>query len=711
MSVFQRYHPRLQQAIVSRLGWRELRAVQELASEAVLEGCNALVLAPTAGGKTEASMFPVLSSLLEDPPENLAVLYIAPIKALLNNQSERLETYFQMVGLERTVWHGDVDASEKRRFVKNPTALLMTTPESLEVILTSPKSGAVRLFRDLRFVVIDEIHALAGVDRGTHLLSVLERIQLYSKHDIQRIGLSATVGNPEQILRWLQGSSKRPGRLVDPPRPKSQRDLRITYLPSTLQIASAVSAKASGSKSLCFCQSRSLSEEIAETVQRLSIEAFVHHGSISRVQRELAESMFYKGKEALIVCTSTLELGIDVGDLDRVLQINSPSTVSSFLQRMGRTGRRAGQVANTHFFAETSIEALQACAIIELARKGWVEPVPVQSRCWPVLVQQIFATLLQFGTTTREKLWQIFHPVPDFAGIRLEEFRALLEHMLATQFLFESAGVLSMGEAAEKAFGRFNFQKLYSVFSTPEHYTVRTSEGRPIGTLEQVFVDNLLEDVTCFLLSGRPWVALQIEHKERQILVKEAPAGRKPTWQGAPQFLHFELCREMAAILVDGRSLPYADSKALTAIETMRNDWGRHLSSYRWYIESEPQGEVMHTFAGGAVNNTIRHGLGVLKNWTLSSDNFRIRCKERVEPKELSEALATLSKADFWEDDENREKLLLRLPEYRLSKFQPALPRRCVLEMVHSSQIDVARTLKYLNLPAGGPQSTVVGEY
>ncbi len=206
-SVFARFAPSLQQAIVHRLGWTSLRPVQEEAGAALLDGCNAIVLAPTAGGKTEAALFPTLSMLVERPPESVAALYIAPIKALLNNQAERLGTYTEMVGLTRFVWHGDVEAHARGGFLKDPCDLLMTTPESLEVMLVSRRVDAAALFADLRIVIIDEIHAMAGTDRGAHLLSVIERLAVLSRHDVQRVGLSATVGNPVEILAWLQGTS------------------------------------------------------------------------------------------------------------------------------------------------------------------------------------------------------------------------------------------------------------------------------------------------------------------------------------------------------------------------------------------------------------------------------------------------------------------------------------------------------------------------
>jgi ATP-dependent helicase Lhr and Lhr-like helicase len=386
VSAFARYSPLLREGIVARLGWSALRPVQEESSHALLDGRNAVVLAPTAGGKTEASMFPALSIALDEQLDGLSILYIAPIKALLNNQAERLGGYTQMVGLDRFVWHGDVTAAHKKRFVRQPCALLMTTPESLEVMLISTTVPCARLFAGLRMVVIDEVHALAGTDRGAHLISVLERVIAHSRFDVQRVGLSATVGNPEAIGAWLQGSSARPRVVIDPPRPPARRQLLACLRPDPGAVGRDAATLARGAKSLVFCESRAMAEAVAGQVGQASVQVFVHHSAVSREERARAEAMFHGGEEACIVCTSTLELGIDVGDLDRVVQVDAPDSVSSFLQRMGRTGRRAGQVANTTFLCEDLDAVIQAAALVELARAGWVEDAPVLTRCWSVFI-------------------------------------------------------------------------------------------------------------------------------------------------------------------------------------------------------------------------------------------------------------------------------------------------------------------------------------
>lgn len=697
-SAFARFPPRLQAAIVSNLGWSSLRPVQELAGHTLLDGNNAIVLAPTAGGKTEASIFPLLATLMEREPEGVGLIYIAPIKALLNNQAERLGHYTEMVGLRRFLWHGDIKDQEKRAFIKEPTALLMTTPESLEVMLLSAKVPHTKIFSDMRALVIDEVHVLAGTDRGAHLMSVVERLVRYTNNDVQRVGLSATVGNPVDILHWLQGTSKRPGCVVDPPKVPSKKDLRV-YLRDTLgAIAQDASQITQSKKSLFFCQSRSLAEEIAERMRNRGTDVFVHHSSVSLEERTAAEDRFHRGTNASIICTSTLELGIDVGDLDLVLQANAPSTVSSFLQRLGRTGRRTGQQANTTFFCENIETVLQAIAIIELAKKGWVESIPNQTRAWPVLVHQLLALTLQFGGISPELCWGQLSVVPDFSGITHSEFEILIKHMIQEDFLFLAGGLLSMGEKAERVFGRKNFMELYAVFSSPVLYKVQTPAGYTVGSLEQAFVDKLVAQMSSFLLGGRAWTVMHVSHEERIVGVVPAPRGKKPSWGGfAPQLLGFELCQQIAEILQSESTIPYIDAKTQVVLDEYRSDLRPLITEVQSSIQLETDRALWWTFAGGQINHTLKHGLQFHHDWKITSDNFKLKIEgDSVGYATLSLAIAQMSNLEFWKAPATQRFILSQLPDYRLSKFQRALPEVYSLEMINNYLLDICGVLNFL---------------
>jgi len=699
VSVFARFPPRLQQAIVGRLGWSSLRPVQEEAAAVLLDGCNAVVLAPTAGGKTEAALFPILSGLIESPTQAVAAVYVAPIKALLNNQSHRLDLYTEMVGLRRFVWHGDTPQHERRGFLREPGELLMTTPESLEVMLMSPRVDAAALFADLRVLVIDEVHALAGTDRGAHLMSIIERLARLSRHDLQRVGLSATVGNPETILRWLGGTSERAGRVIAPPSEPGRRRLHIVYRPDSTALAAGAAKLAQGVKSLFFCQTRALTETFAEEMRRLGSAVMVHHSAISKEERDLAEASFQTGAEACIVCTSTLELGIDVGDLDLVLQAEAPDTVGSFLQRMGRTGRRAGQVANTTFLCGNTDAVVQAIALVELARDGWVESIAINDRCWPVLIHQLVALSLAQDGVGPEDAWAMLKPVPDFHGVAREEFDRLVDWMLRERSLRLASGRLVVGPTIERAFGRRHFRDLYSVFSSPQSYTVQTSAGRPLGSLNQGFVDRLVDGVSCFLLSGRAWTVLHVQHDDRRVVVDAAPRGKQPSWGGyLPQFLGHTLCQRILEVLTVDDDYPYLSAPAREALVARRTAMRDILSPGIGGIELDHEEIRWWTFAGGAINATLRHALKYLSDdWTITTDNVLVRLRgPGLEGRALRDELGKLSQTAFWENEELWQEIAQTLPNYRLSKFQPLLPPWIEREILARYFLDISGTRAWL---------------
>ena len=698
MSIFHSFPDRLQYAISNSLGFDSLRPVQELAGEAIAAGKNAVVLAPTAGGKTEASVFPVIAGMMNEPPIGVGAIYIAPIKALLNNQEVRLGQYTEMVGLERFVWHGDASQSKKKAFIKEPTELLMTTPESLEVMLMSPRVPVKKIFQNLRYVIIDEVHAFAGTDRGAHLMSVLERLQLLSDKDIQRIGLSATVGNPKAIANWIGGSSKREHCVVKPEKPPGKRQLKIQLLEDVVDLARDATRETRGKKSLFFCQSRALSEQVADKMRGETVDVFVHHGSVSLEERQAAEERFATGTNACVVCTSTLELGIDVGGLDLTFQANAPSTVSSFLQRMGRTGRREGTVANMSFLCTEPVAVVQSVAICLLAATKWVEPVNVQTRCWPVMVHQLLALTHEHGGVSSERCWSILSKVPDFRGISREDYDTLVMHMRKHDYLFESGGLLSMGQKAEKVFGKKNFLELYAVFSTPVLYQVHTETGRGLGSLEQNFVDRLVDEMSCFLLGGRAWMVIGVNHEDKVVRVKSAPRGINPSWGGfIPQHLGFDVCQKMKDVLTSDESYSFVDSRGMTAITEWREDLGETLKRGANAVVQEPSQAMWWTFAGGRINHTLKYALESKAKWKVTADNFSLRVKSRtLTTQKLYEAISSISDPEYWRSAETRSLLLARVPEYRLSKFQQALPNQFEVEMIGDYLLDFDGAAKFL---------------
>ena len=318
VSGFDLLHPALQHHIVNTLGWTALRPLQEQMIESLTAGEHALLLAPTAAGKTEAAFFPILSRMLIEEWNGISVLYVSPLRALLNNLYDRLNKYCGMVGRQVALWHGDVSDSARQRIISERPDCLLITPESLEVILVSRKWDKTRTFGAVRCVIVDEIHAFAGDDRGWHLLALLERIARLAGRAPQRIGLSATVGNPRELMEWLAGSSAGIRRVIAPETGDfGSADVTIDHVGSLENAAIVISRLHHGEKRLVFCDSRSEVESLGRKLRQLGIDTYLSHSSLSLPERTKAETAFATGNDCVIVSTSTLELGIDVGDLDR----------------------------------------------------------------------------------------------------------------------------------------------------------------------------------------------------------------------------------------------------------------------------------------------------------------------------------------------------------------------------------------------------------
>lgn len=694
MAGLERLHPHLQHAIIHDLGWRSLRPVQELTIDAVLDGCNAVVLAPTAGGKTEASIFPILSRVLTEHLTPVSALYVCPIRALLNNQEARLEGYTRMVGLEVFKWHGDVSDSRKKRFRESPAHILMTTPESLEVMMISERTDAKALFAGLSAVIIDEVHAFAADDRGAHLASLLERLVAMTDRDIQRIGLSATVGNPQVIGEWLQGSSKRPFRLVDPPKAKAQRDLRLDLCADIGEAAIAIGQVARGKKSLVFVESRSKAEKVAHALAGTGVEVFIHHSSVSRADRALAEEQFAKGHNTAIVCTSTMELGIDVGDLDQVIQVDAPASVASFLQRLGRTGRRANARANCTFFCLSAESLLQSVALLRLAEAGWVEDVKPAAHAMHVLAHQVMALILQEGGISRHKLMPWVEAAYPFSSVRPERVRELIDTMLAREILYEADGLLSLGQRGEKLYGRKNFFELYAVFTAPP--VMRVQHGKEdVGYIQALFVSmhDASKGPLCFRLSGRAWEVGQIDYGKGVLHVHPADQGRVPSWVGMPGVLSNSLCYAMLDVLLhEAQEGAWLSKPAAAELAVMRDSYDGLLEEGTAPLEDHPDGVQWHTFAGGAVNRLLAAGLEQKSGKKWVAGNLSIRCKD-IAFAAASDAVRSLASLNWEHVAANAAREMAR---GMLSKFQPCLPEEAEDRLLSERLLDQAGTLRFL---------------
>jgi ATP-dependent helicase Lhr and Lhr-like helicase len=626
VSAFERLHPALQHHVVNSLGWRDLRPLQESSITPILDGRHALLLAPTAGGKTEAAVFPALSRMLSENWSGLSIVYVCPLKALLNNLHTRLQQYCQWVGRTCALWHGDISQGTKAKVLKEPADILLTTPESLEVMLISNRVDKRVFFGNLRLVVIDELHAFAGDDRGWHLLSVLERLTRLAGREIQRIGLSATIGNPMDLLNWLAGHCEGHRELVVVPAASGVRpEVQIDYVGSLENAATVISRLHVGEKRLVFCDSRSRVEQLASHLRNLDVATFVSHSSLSVEERNRAEIAFAQSSNCVIVATSTLELGIDVGDLDRVIQIDATPSVASFLQRLGRTGRRPGTLRNCLFLATDQESLIQAIAIVEQWREGYVEPIRPPVMPLHLLAHQIMALALQ-ETGIGTRIWQEWLlRLPAFAAISEHDRAAVLKHMLDQGYLQEDGGKLGLGVKGEEDFGYRNFMELFSVFTSTPEFSVYWGRQHLGSVHESTFLTRS-EGPIRLSLAGRAWRVEELDWSQRTVFVSPEQERGVSRWLGLGRPLPFDLCRKIRTILTDEDSYQCLARRATDALAEAREEfcWLRSDAVCVRTPTGEDRTEIW-TYAGQTVNSSLSNALSRAADKTASVDNFRLR--------------------------------------------------------------------------------------
>lgn len=606
-----RLHPTLAHNLVATFGWTALRPLQAEAIEPVMRGDDALLLAPTAGGKTEAAVFPVLTRMAAEDWAGLSVLYLCPLKALLNNLLPRLELYGGWTGRRVALWHGDTSASQRKSILTDPPDLLLTTPESLEAMLVSANVDHRRLFADLRAVIIDEVHAFGAGDRGWHLLAVLERLSRIAGRPLQRIGLSATVGNPEQLLEWLQGSSAtdRDGVVVgsrDDPFGHQDVDLELDYVGSVANAATVIAALHRGEKRLVFADSKRLVEMLGEQLRARGVTTHLVHASLSLDERRRAERAFAEGRDCVIVSTSALELGIDVGDLDRVIQINAPATVAAFLQRLGRSGRRAGTTRNCLFLALDEDQFLLAAGLLLAWGRGFVEPVAAPPEPRHIVAQQLLALCLQEGRVG-EKLWREWLPLPALG----ESAGPIAEYLLSQGFAEREDGMLFIGPEAERCFGMRHFMGLMAVFTAPPEFTVR--HGREeIGRTDPVLLIDQVEGPRLLLLGGRSWKVTWTDWKRRRCFVEPAPdGGGRARWlTSGVGGLSFSIARAMRDVLLGADPPAGLTRRASSVLAGLRSDAIGRVSPAGTVVAGTDGDLRWWTWAGYRANATLKATLG-----------------------------------------------------------------------------------------------------
>ncbi|MFD7393512.1 DEAD/DEAH box helicase [Streptomyces virginiae] len=692
-----RLDPVILHHVVNTLCWPDLRPLQRASIDPLMDGEDAVLLAPTAGGKTEAACFPILSAMSGRHWTGTSVLYLCPLKALLNNLVTRVDSYAQWLGRRAELWHGDTKESQRRRIRTDTPDILLTTPESLEAMLIGVKTDHAQLLGGVRAVVVDEVHAFAGDDRGWHLLAVLERLEQVTGRPIQRIGLSATVGNPQQLLTWLQGSGagKRPGRVVAPDveltpatasaaatSPLDRRppgEVELDYVGSLENAAKLISALHRGEKRLVFCESRRQVELLGAALRAREVTVFLSHASLSAEERARSEQAFAEARDCVIVSTSTLELGIDVGDLDRVIQIDSPRTVASFLQRIGRTGRRSGSTRNCLFLATGKDTLLQAAALLLLWSRGWVEPVTPPPEPRHLVAQQLLAATLQqhrIGDQTWQGMWNGLAPFDRSAA-------PVLRHLVKEGFLDEDGSMLFIGPEAERRFGRRHFIELTASFTAPPQFTVLSGRTE-IGQTDPSVLTEERPGPRRLLLGGRSWQVTFIDWGRKRAFVEPADGGGVAKWTGSGLAgLSYALTRAMRDVLL-GEDPPVSLTRRAEACLTeWREQDAPHITDAGCSLITRLGTDVRWwTWAGYRANATLAATLPSISDPVQRPTDCYLRLREDLTP-------------DMWRvaraDADGGNALVLPDVDHRAVhglKFSAALPQRLAVATVAARLAD-----------------------
>lgn len=667
---FDQLHPAMQYHVVNSLGWSTLRPTQVAAIAPIHAGTHCLLLAPTAGGKTEAAAIPMLSRMLREEWPAASVLYVCPIKALLNNLEQRLSFYAGLVGRRVEVWHGDVSQSRKQRALKDAPDILLTTPESIEAMLISTRVDQQAWFGNLQAVIVDELHAFAADDRGWHLRSVLHRLDQYLKRPLQRVGLSATVSNPQELLHWLAPSGRR--EVVGNASVSTDADVTIDYVSSLDNAATVIARLHRGQKRLVFCDSRSSAEQLSSMLRAHEVRTFLSHASLSASERRQAEAAFAEEKDCVIVATSTLELGIDVGDLDRVIQIDSPSTVSSFLQRMGRTGRRGDSKRNCLFLTTNDNAFLLALGITQRWSEAWVEAAVPPAKPWPIVAQQAMVATLERGELPTHELTEVLTgSFPELAHAQVEQ---LVEHMVNAEYLDRSEAIVRVGPRLEREFGRGHYRDLLASFSGSMLLTGKHGNAE-VGYIDPTVLTGEQEN-RLILLAGRSWRVTGIEWSKKTVWLEPAKEGGKARWMGGARSLSREVCKGIRTMLAEGApTLITLSQRAKAALQFIQDDMC--ISSGSHFIASRPEEATVRTwtFAGTRANRTFaRNAAG-------------------AGSKVKFDALSVQAPASMLEPEPNA---LLALTDDELSvfaetiKFSSCLPRNLLAETVLARAFEVA---------------------
>ena len=591
--------------VLWNMGWNDLRPVQEEAIPILLQTeQDLLISARTAAGKTEAAFLPILSQICATPAASVRAIYVGPLKALINDQFRRVEDLCLHAQIPVHRWHGDVSSQQKKNLLKQPSGVLLITPESIESLFVNQGSALHFLFHSLSFVVIDELHAMIGCERGTHLRSLLYRIDRFCLTPPRMVALSATLGDLQMSKQWMRPNDpERVQLLEDHGAEKAIRFRIFGYQRPSPQDSSASDDSKKGdsekespvemtlkmyrdfreSKNLIFVNSRADVEWYGDQLNQHAKDEgtpdrfLVHHGSLSRQIREHTESLMLGNEPHTTVCTATLELGIDIGNVAAVGQVGCPWTVASMIQRLGRSGREDGQAHSMRLYivddqpnARSSLcerlfpQLIQSVAVTELMLQRWAEPPEIAKYDFSTMTQQILSVIAQTGGLPTQELHSQLVTRGAFQSVELESFESLLrslgDHDLIEQM---TSGELILGLAGERIVRHYDF---YSAFATAPEYRI-VHQSTALGTVP---IRYLPAPDDHLLFAGRRWLVVSVDDRRKEIVVTPARGRKKPRFQGGSGTVHPTVREMMRNVLSESRAVAYLNEGAAEMLAQAR---------------------------------------------------------------------------------------------------------------------------------------------
>lgn len=683
-------------------GWESLRPIQVAAINHIIStDYNYILASRTASGKTEAAFLPVLSIVNFSEP-GIHVLYISPLIALINDQFSRIEEICKYLDINVTKWHGEANRTLKTKLIKDPNGIVLITPESLEAMFSNSPFTVRTLFSNLKFVIIDEIHSFIGTDRGIHLKSIISRLQQINNSQFRILGLSATIGDYTQAKRFT-GNEDSTKVLLDKERKETNccfRFFKSDHSDLPTELIEDLYEETKSKKALIFPNSRGRAEEVAVRLQKLSQKLgghpyyFSHHSSVDREIREYVEE-FAKTNHRYnfsISCTSTLELGIDIGTVDEVIQIDSTHSIASLIQRVGRSGRRPGEKSNLVLYATNPWSLLQSLACFELYKEGFIEPLSITDKPYDILLHQILSIVKETSGCKIDELLQRLNKNSAFLSISSSEILLIIDHLLKIDFLELIEKDLIIGLEGEKI---VNSKDFYSVFKSEPNLKVLFS-GKRIGEIPFSPQIKINENI---LLAAKIWKIKDIDFDSNKIEVIPANDGKKPIFFGTGGVIHYSIREKMLKILIDSVLYPELDENSNNEIISLRKVFSNcKINNFlydRPYINHDNCIEIF-TFQSTRVNRSLyflSEKLGLDPVLMENCSSLKLKIDNQPVNTQLEHINLLINNIE-----DHLEEVIRSNPSIiDFSKWGMFLPERFQIEILKEKYFDFPKTQEFLN--------------